>query len=75
VQEHAELVTLEQLLVDHDWTYNYSDDYRYWTKGVTESERIQVQLDVCRVAGHGARAKQLYDQYNPFIETDQEPTS
>ena len=75
MQEHAELVTLEQLLVNHDWTYNYSDDHRYWIKGVAQANDIQVQLDVCRVAGHGAQARQLYNQYNPFIETDQGPTS
>jgi len=27
-----------KLLTDHDWTYNYSDDHRAWTKGSKESQ-------------------------------------
>ena len=26
-----------KLLTDHDWTYNYSDDHRAWTKGSKEA--------------------------------------
>ena len=29
------------LLLDHDWTYMYSDDHRVYTKGRKEAETIQ----------------------------------
>ena len=29
-----------KLLEDHDWTYNYSDDQRYYAQGVAEADTI-----------------------------------
>ena len=34
------LEEFEQLLRTHDWTYNYSDDHRAWTKGREEANKI-----------------------------------
>ena len=38
---NPELTTLKELLVHHDWYYNYSDDYSVWTRGQNESRAIQ----------------------------------
>ena len=34
------LAELYKLLVDHDWSYNYSDDNRYYTKGSNEADTL-----------------------------------
>jgi len=40
---NLELATLKTLLAHHDWTYNYSDDYSAWTRGVRERDAINAE--------------------------------
>ena len=37
------LNTLDRLLSFHDWSYEYSDDYSAWTRGVREREAINAE--------------------------------
>ena len=52
-----ELADLEKMLGSHDWTYEYSDDYRYWTRGADERSRIHAKIKEL-----GAKDKALGDK-------------
>lgn len=39
-----ELAELEKMLQSHDWTYEYSDDYRYWSRGSQEMDAINSKI-------------------------------
>ena len=39
---------LKEMLKNHDWYYNYSDDFRWYSKGVDELEAIH---EIIRNAG------------------------
>jgi|TARA_B110001454_G_scaffold68448_1_gene66833 hypothetical protein len=51
------------LLKAHDWSYEYSDDHRYWNKGRNEDGMIQHILQ-----GHSRdpQFRGLYDQYRSW---------
>ena len=34
------LVILEKLLKSHDWSFDYSDDYSVWKRGMAERQAI-----------------------------------
>lgn len=64
VGEHIRMVrpvTPRQKLVialrDHDWTYEYSDDFRVWRRG--EAEKHEIQALIPQVPD----GKRLYDKY------------
>jgi hypothetical protein len=63
---HPELVKYEELLKTHDWTYNYSDDHRYWKKGVAEAEEIRRSKDILCGLGMDQLATEMYTKYSPF---------
>lgn len=48
----------QKMLKEHDWTYMYSDDHRYWVKGSEEMKKIQAYIKE-----HGQVAKDLYIVY------------
>ena len=60
---HPDLLQLKTLLQKHDWTYNYSDDHRYWVKGNKEADEIRRQMDVCCGLGLTEEASELYEQH------------
>ena len=37
---------LERCLQRHDWTYQYSDDHRYWVAGEASARRIQELMEI-----------------------------
>ena len=37
---NPELLTLERLLMFHDWYYDYSDDHSVWQRGQREHDAI-----------------------------------
>ena len=52
----------EACLKAHDWTYEYSDDFRYWSKGKGERDYINHTRKV--LEKHDApRAQALYAKY------------
>ena len=54
----------------HDWTYQYSDDHRAYTKGSQESNEIRRLGDILDPD------RKIYNKYNPFakesVEEDQD---
>lgn len=58
------LVQLEELLKNHDWYYNMSDDNRYYTRGRQESEEIQQTMEKLNNNNCGVVTKELYDKYS-----------
>ena len=52
------------MLKSHDWTYQYSDDHRYWTKGRDEEDAIRRLGDIVDPD------RKLYKKYSPFYDED-----
>lgn len=63
---HPDLTTLETLLKQHDWYYQYSDDHRVWQRGQAHAEEIRRQRDICCGAGFDHIAEELYNKYCPY---------
>ena len=62
-KHHPDLLQLKTLLEKHDWTYQYSDDHRYWSKGHNEAAEIRRQMDICCGLGFSEQATALYEQH------------
>lgn len=58
------LVQLEELLKNHDWYYNMSDDHRYYTAGRKESQKIQQTIEKLNNNNCSVMAQELYSKYN-----------
>ena len=67
---HPELVKYEELLKRHDWTYNYSDDSRAWSKGKKEADEIRRMKRTLSDLGLEAIASEMYDKHSPFTKKD-----
>tara|TARA_B110000285_G_C15030171_1_gene566298 strand:- start:61 stop:294 length:234 start_codon:yes stop_codon:yes gene_type:complete len=50
-----------EALGHHDWYYNYSDDHRAWTKGLTESKRLQ------SIAQENPTLLRMYKDYSDWV--------
>ena len=59
------LQTLEKLLQDHDWFYQYSDDFSVYERGNRESDTINIVIKALKDAGFGEEADDLYYKYLP----------
>jgi hypothetical protein len=57
------LVQLEELLKNHDWYYNMSDDHRYYTSGREQYKVIQQTMEKLNNNNCGVLSKELYDKY------------
>ena len=69
--KHFELAkSLEELLKRHDWTYNYSDDSRAWSKGKKEADEIRRMKRTLSDLGLEAIASEMYDKHSPFTKKD-----
>ena len=55
----------EVMLQKHDWTYHYSDDHRYYTKGRDEAHKIRIMMERLEEAGFGDQDKELFEKYRP----------
>lgn len=60
-----EIDLFEVMLQQHDWTYHYSDDNRYYIKGRDQAQKIRVMMERLEEAGQGDLAKELYNKYRP----------
>ena len=56
-----DIVEYFEALGHHDWTYNYSDDHRAWTKGLAESTRLQ------SIAQENTTLLRMYKDYADYI--------
>ena len=59
------LQTLEKLLKNHDWFYQYSDDFSIYERGDRELDAINEVINALKDAGFGKKADDLYDKYLP----------
>ena len=53
-----------RLLQRHDWSYNYSDDHRMWTKGRDEANMIE---HILKGNSHDPKFRSLYDEYRSWF--------
>lgn len=56
------MITLQEfydLLKTHDWSYQYSDDHRQWTKGRDEEQRLKSIVSQYK----GTAYEKLYQEY------------
>ena len=61
----SKLETLEKLLQNHDWFYQYSEDFSVYERGNRESDTINTVIKALEDAGLGDKANALYEKYLP----------
>ena len=61
-------LTLEQMLESHDFTYEYSDDHRYWKQGSQECKIINDKVK--EMGGWSKEICDLWNKYAPGNEKD-----
>ena len=61
----SELERLEQELNSHDWTYQFSDDYRYYSSGEAHKKRIMDLYNIVKKQGKGKEAIDLWKKLAP----------
>ena len=62
---NTKLQTLETLLKNHDWFYQYSDDNRVYEQGKFEWFMISKIMESLDDAGFSDKSSALYDKYLP----------
>ena len=62
---NTKLQTLETLLKNHDWFYQYSDDNRVYEQGKFEWFMISKIMESLDDAGFSDKSNALYDKYLP----------
>ena len=60
-----EMDLFERMLENHDWTYHYSDDHRYYIKGRDQAHKIRTMMERLEEVGQGDQAKELFEKYRP----------
>ena len=61
----SKLKTLEELLQNHDWFYQYSEDFSVYERGLNAQTTINTTIKVLEDAGLGDEADSLYEKYLP----------
>lgn len=64
----SEALTLAKFydqLANHDWRYEWSDDYRVWSKGRDEKERLRTTA-----LAHGGEFQTLFIAYQESVFND-----
>lgn len=67
-----ELTNLEEMLKHHDWYYAYSDDRRYYERGMAERDQICAEIERLSAEGLRAEACALYNEMKPADFFDKE---
>jgi hypothetical protein len=58
------VITLQEfydMLAAHDWSYQYSDDHKQWTKG------REMQRRLVNIMRGGGKYEQLYNDYRTWF--------
>lgn len=63
--KRVDLNILEKELKDHDWTYEYSDDHRYWVSGTSHRKEIKALVEILCGMGLGKKVEQLFYENYP----------
>ena len=61
----SKLKTLEKLLQNHDWFYQYSDDYSAYERGQNTWKTISKVMEALDDAGLSDESNALYEKYLP----------
>ena len=61
----SKLKTLEKLLQNHDWFYQYSDDYSTYERGQNAWKTISKVMEALDDAGLSNESNALYEKYLP----------
>jgi hypothetical protein len=61
----SKLKTLEELLQNHDWFYQYSDDYSVYERGQNAWKTISKVMEALDDAGLSDESNALYEKYLP----------
>lgn len=61
----SKLKTLEELLQNHDWFYQYSDDFSVYERGLEAQNNINTVIKALENAGLSDEANDLYEKYLP----------
>ena len=61
----SNLETFEKLLQNHDWFYQYSEDFSVYERGLFSQDTINTAIKVLEDAGFGDEANDLYEKYLP----------
>jgi len=61
------LQTLEKLLQNHDWFYQYSDDYSVYEQGQNAWKTISKVMEALDDAGLSDESNALYEKYLPQV--------
>ena len=59
------LETLEYKLQTHDWTFNYSDDHKYWTAGSQQQKEIKREVEKLYEMGLAEKVDELFYSHYP----------
>ena len=62
---NTKLKTLEKLLQNHDWFYQYSDDFKVYSSGQEAWNTINVVMKALKEAVFSDEVDILYDKYLP----------
>ena len=66
IQGEYKVITLQEFydrLAAHDWSYQYSDDHRHWTKGREEQRALINILNAYK----GTAYEKLYNDYRTWF--------
>lgn len=72
---NADLAKLRQLLKNHDWYYNYSDDHAVWKRGEARSIEIREQITICQDLGYEDEARKMWQTYSNDSYTEDDRAS
>ena len=61
----SKLKTLEKLLQNHDWFFQYSEDFSVYERGLFAQDTINIVIKALEDAGLGDEANDLYEKYLP----------
>ena len=59
------LDTLSKLLIEHDWTYEMSDDHSVWTSGTNQRSLIRALIIRLQEAGMSKKVSNLFYEHYP----------
>ena len=65
IKTMSNLETFEKLLQNHDWFYQYSEDFSVYERGLFSQDTINTAIKVLEDAGFGDEANSLYEKYLP----------
>ena len=64
VAERQCLEEFEHMCQQHDWTYQMSDDHRYWVKGQEEYTELMKVYNDFQIGSMADDAKKIFEDYH-----------